>query len=456
MAAQSDTLFNRPYAERVEAIRYLYRQVIESYPDTVRAYRLINELRGVANRTGNPEIALEADLMEAYFDFSCLPGAPLRKIHKVVREARRRQIRQIACRGTFVIARKYWEDQDFERAFQWFASLERQLAALSVSDFPNKVRYLKAIGVAYYRFGDYRRALAHFRAATAETVPETFEDEWKFAMNNMGLVYRQLDSLEASDKCFRAVRTCNTVDMDVWEGIVSGNLAYNQYLRGNYEAAIPVFQRDIDIALAAGDYGMAAGWATPLADILIRLGMLDRAKPHIDSAYSYILQSGETDRLRFLFPVMNKWHAAAGHPAMAARYMDSTLAANKRYEQTFNPGPLLTANRKIMTAQRVVALQHLRTASQRKIRGRNVILGSLGLCLLAGVFWNHKQRKRRNLTPAEMRCLSMEKLRFSNKDMAALQGISTSTVMATKHRIRKKLGVPTHAELLELLQYFPR
>jgi len=27
--------------------------------------------------------------------------------------------------------------------------------------------------------------------------------------------------------------------------------------------------------------------------------------------------------------------------------------------------------------------------------------------------------------------------------------------MATKHRIRKKLGVPTHAELLELLQSFP-
>jgi len=36
VAAQSDTLFNRPYAERVEAIRYLYRQVIESYPDTAR------------------------------------------------------------------------------------------------------------------------------------------------------------------------------------------------------------------------------------------------------------------------------------------------------------------------------------------------------------------------------------------------------------------------------------
>src|SRR5690606_10634039 len=56
------------------------------------------------------------------------------------------------------------------------------------------------------------------------------------------------------------------------------------------------------------------------------------------------------------------------------------------------------------------------------------------------------------LTPAEIRCLSMEKLCFSNKEMAALQGISTSTVMATKHRIRKKLGVTSQAEVVALVQ----
>jgi len=46
------------------------------------------------------------------------------------------------------------------------------------------------------------------------------------------------------------------------------------------------------------------------------------------------------------------------------------------------------------------------------------------------------------LIPAEVRCLAMEKLRFSNTEMAALQGISTNAVMVTKHRIRKKLGFP--------------
>src|SRR5690606_25796770 len=59
------------------------------------------------------------------------------------------------------------------------------------------------------------------------------------------------------------------------------------------------------------------------------------------------------------------------------------------------------------------------------------------------------------LTPAEIRCLSMEKLRFSNKEMAALQGISTSTVLATKHRIRKKLGIGSHAQVIDLIQSFP-
>lgn len=545
--AQFDTLLNKPYPQKLNAIHRLYMQVIDINPDSARAYGVIGDLRRAANRVGDRETALEADLLEALFDYRCLPAASLRKMHEMVRRGKRERIWNIACRATYVIARQYWDGQEYEQAFRWFASLDSLLAEVTVTDFPNKVGYLKDIGDAYYRFGDYHRAIAYFTEATTGNVPEFFESEWKHAMNNMGLAYQQLDSLELSDRCFQQLRVHNAHDTEVWEGIASGNLGYNQYLRGNYGAAIPLFQRDIDIAIAHGDYGLAAGSAIPLADIRTRQGLLDRAKPDIDSAYAFIHRSGQTDRLRLLYPVMNKWYAVAGHPEMAARYMDSTLVANERYQEKFNALRLLRASQEIMASQREAAMHQLRATSQRKINERNLILGSLALCLLLGAFWSYKQRKanelalkdrdlqlleadrelkdariqlnefaravaeknqlleahdsakQRNdnhelieqlnhqvvltdddwtrfstlfgkvypgfqhqlkvryptLTPAEIRCLSMEKLRFSNKEMAALQGISTSTVMATKHRIRKKLGIASHAQVIDLIQSFP-
>jgi len=545
--AQFDSLLNKPYSKKLNAIHRLYMQVIDINPDSARAYGVIGDLRRAAEQAGDRETALEADLLEALFDYRCLPASPLGKMHDMVQRGKRERIWNIACRATYVIARQYWDGQEYEQAFQWFASLDSLLTEVTVADFPNKVGYLKDIGDAYYRFGDYQRAIAYFMEATAEEVPPFFESEWKHAMNNMGLAYQRLDSLALSDQCFQQLRTHNLHDTKVWEGIASGNLGYNQYLRGNYSVAIPLFQQDIDVAIAYRDYGLAAGSAIPLADIWTRQGLLERAKLYIDSAYAFIYRSGQTDRFRLLFPVMNKWYAAAGRPDMAARYMDSTIVANERYQEKFNALRLLRASQKIMASQRAAAMHQLRATSQRKINERNLILGSLVLCLLIGTFWSYKRRKanelalkdrdlqlleadrelkdariqlnefartvgeknqlleayeaakQRNdnhelieqlakqvvltdddwtrfstlfgkvypgfqhqlktryptLTPAEMRCLSMEKLQFSNKEMAALQGISTSTVMATKHRIRKKLGIVSHAQVIDLIQSFP-
>ena len=46
----------------------------------------------------------------------------------------------------------------------------------------------------------------------------------------------------------------------------------------------------------------------------------------------------------------------------------------------------------------------------------------------------------------------MERLQFSNKQMAALQGISVNAVLVTKHRIRKRLGFENQKELFEFVR----
>ncbi len=55
------------------------------------------------------------------------------------------------------------------------------------------------------------------------------------------------------------------------------------------------------------------------------------------------------------------------------------------------------------------------------------------------------------LSPAERRCLCLEKLELTNNEMALALGVSANTIIVTKHRIRKKLGLKTQEELSELV-----
>jgi len=534
--AQPTELLGKPYHQKLDAIHRFYGKVINLQNDTAKAYAAIDELRQAARRYRDNEGEMEADLLEALFDFRG-KTAPLKKMYRMAQRGKEQRIWHIACRATYVVALHHWDDQQYELSFRWYASLDSMLQQVTIAAFPNKVAYLEEIGDKYMKFSDYTRAMAYFEQVVRVPKSDFYEHHWKHAMNNMGLVFQQQDSLDKADECFENVLTRNTTDSEVWEGIVSGNLGYSQYLRGNYETAMPLFQRDIDIAIKYGDYALAAGSAIPMADILIRQGLLPHAKRYIDSAYVFIDRSGQTDRLRKLFPVMSKWYARSGNPAMADRYMDSTIVANERYHKKFNALQMLRANQSIMAGQRESAIQQLRLESQQKINQRNIILGGLAFCLLVGGFWVYKQRKANeialkdrdlrlleadrelqdariqlealarsvsekeqaaqttenqelieqlnrqvvlteegwnkfselfgkvypgfqyqikerypSLTPAEIRCLAMEKLHFSNKEMAALQGISANAVMVTKHRIRKKLGFASHAELVGFVQ----
>ena len=532
--SQYAELAGKPYNQRLDAIHRLYRDVVELKVDTSVVADTLAGMRSLADRLGDKELSLEADLLEAFYDYRNISG-DVNGLERVMEAGIRQHVHHIAIRAAYVLGNHHWEQSAYEYAFRWYARLDSLMQPVSVIDFPNKVAYLKQIGFAHYHFGDYRLAIDYFRMATQEPITPFYERDWKHCLNNMGLTYQKLGQLDRADSCFLAIFANNTLDKEVWEGIASGNLGYNQYLRHNYTEAIPLFERDIRIALKYSDYGLAAGSATPLADILVKQGELAIAKPYIDSAYSYIARSGQTDRMRLLYPVMGRWYAARGDAARASLYIDSMQEATARHQEKFNALKLLRAKQQVMASHREASLQLLRTESQQKLNQRNLILAGLLVALLIILFLGYRMRKlnelrikdrdlklfttarelqgargqletlareatakslrtqelersggavdgndalieqltrqavltdegwRRfsellnrvhpgfqqtlterypTLTPAEVRCLAMEKLQFGNKEMAALQGISTNAVMVTKHRIRRKLDLP--------------
>lgn len=531
--AQIRELVGKPYNQRLEAIRNLHavvRQDKDVLADTLAAMRML------AKGLNDNELRLEAAWLEVLYDFRNTPGQiDIDAMTEILNKSLAEGVEHIAYRVAKVIGRHYWIQQNYEQAFKWNARLDSMMRSVTAAAFPNKTRFLNEIGEGYYYFGDYRQAIAVFKRATRSAPHPFFEPAWKHAMNGMGLAYQKLDSLDLSDSCFQRILHHNQEDKEVWEGIVAGNLGYNQYLRGHYSRAEPLLTKDIQIAERYGDYGLAAGSATPMADIRVRQGRLSEAKTFMDKTYHYIQRSGQTDRLRLLYPVMSRWHMVMGHRDEAAQYLDSALAENKRYDEKFSALILMRANQQIMAGRREAALQELRAANEHRENRRNLMLGTLAVLALLTAFLAYRQRqvailrvKERDLkllaadrdlqsvriqlealarkasqagegdgdenstlveqlnrqtilteegwdkfselfgklhpgfqhrlkvrcptlTPAEIRCLAMEKLHYTNKEMAALQGISANAVMVTKHRIRKKLNLPTQREMAEFV-----
>jgi DNA-binding CsgD family transcriptional regulator len=66
---------------------------------------------------------------------------------------------------------------------------------------------------------------------------------------------------------------------------------------------------------------------------------------------------------------------------------------------------------------------------------------------LSAEFYDHLKALNPDLSKTEVRLVSFLKLRLSNDEIAMFQGISTKSVIMSRYRLRKKLGLPESADL---------
>ncbi|GGG72709.1 hypothetical protein GCM10007415_00010 [Parapedobacter pyrenivorans] len=402
-------MVGKPYSQQLDVIDRLYRQVIEERMPAAQLADTLAGMRRLADRLDSKELRLEADLLEADFELNIGSGKPDRLLH-TLKEAEEASVSHIACRAAWRIGQHYWAAEQYEQGFRWYLRLDRMMQDIDVADFPDKANYLEEIGRAHYRFGDYEKALPYFEQVVNLPIRDFYRNRWRHAVNTMGLTYRELDRLDQSDTCFQRLIKQEAGISEQWVGIASGNLGYNYYLRGDYDDAIPLCEKDIRIAEKYNDLGLAAGSAILLADVYTRRGRLAKAKVHIDKAYDYIQRSLQTDRLRLLYPVMSKWHTASGQREKAAAYLDSALVANKRFGEKFNALKLMRANQEIMVGQQEVALRQLQTKAARQRLFRNTIIGGL-LVALIGVLAIYRTIVSRNRAQHRVQELELERTR---------------------------------------------
>ncbi|HLU94306.1 MAG TPA: hypothetical protein VKZ54_09290 [Membranihabitans sp.] len=536
-------LTHKPYSVNVVETDLIYK-AIASLSDSVAAQSILREISTIAQNSCDHEMIWESKLIHAFYHLSYDSTPMIQRIARMKALADRAgqdEKWNIQVRALRFISIRYWYVlNDYEKTFKTNYELEEVISKMEPDEFPDMAECYRIMGQAHYFFRNYREAIRFFIKGASVPQSPYNASFVTHCINNLGLCYQNLNILDSVDYQFNQILQDTTHRaIEVWKGIASGNLGNNHYLRKEYDQAVPFLLRDVRTAESQNLWGLAAGSLISLADIRLSYGRLTETEKLIRQATDYIRLSGETDRLRFLFPVISKWHSAIGHHKLASDYVDSTVQAIDMYNEEFNALKVVRANQElsarefriqevekqklvhqrnlimvIVTIVFVVGLILLRNFRKnvrrkrkirglalknaheslenaqarlgdltRKIRENNQIIHRLqqdnenninpevleelqNATILTQEDWRHFKNlfqtvypgfidilksRYSDLTPAEVRCLCLEKLQLSNHVMAAAQGVSPKSINVTQYRIRKKLDLKNQSELEQLV-----
>ncbi len=385
-------MLHKPYIDKVADIHQLYENTINNgIQDSLSIAIFTKTMKDWALANNDKELVLEAELLKAYsylFIYSKAKPELVQNLIDVAEKGKNENFLNIEERAAYAVATHYWGIKNYEKAFVWLLRSAKILENIKPNNYPNMAAHLNFIGLCYYYFRDYKEAVTYLKKSSELKKTEFNAIEVTSAQNTLGLCYQNLGDLDRSDQCFLTIIE-DTTSSSIWKQIASGNLGYNYYLKEEFEKAIPLFEADIAEALIQNDYGLAAGSLIPLADIYLKQHKYKQAKQKIDDARKYVKQSGETDRLRKLYPIMSKWYAANNEPNKSMAYLDSSLVATKAYNEKYNGLQLLRANQKVAAMNQELEIEKLNAESQLKLNQRNFIISLISLLLLVSIlgFW---------------------------------------------------------------------
>lgn len=409
--AQYEHLLHKPYAEKVNGVHAMYKDLID-IPDSVLRAKKADEIRVFARKHNDKSLEANIDFFMVFWN-AFYQHQPKEIAHRKLKEQLELYTRENAdflrARSLRALAEFYWKvEKNYELAFEQYLLLDKELASASSEDYPEMARDLMQIGKSYYFFQDYALAGKYFKKAIVlqETPFNTMV--MNDARNTLGLCYQQLGDLDSSDYYFKEILKTTFPEATVWKRIATGNLGTNMYLRKQYDKAIPLLETDFNGAIAENDYGCAAGASITLADIFRDRGKMELAAAFISHAQDNIKKAEQPDRLRLLYPVMSKWYAAAGDKERSKQYVDSSVTAFNRYSERFSALKVLRAQQKVDIQKAELQEAAFTLERQRKIAERNLLMLLVMILCFITVLTYFIQRKRQIAKDMKLQAATQE------------------------------------------------
>lgn len=396
------SIFSKPYKDRtVETGLIRVRLASTANRDSVdREINFIKE--GASHLSNKRDVLKEATLIQMF----CYnnnnwesPGKRIETIEETISNIKpTNKNSYLKVYGLMLIAEVYWDKlKDYESFFETYNSLIEFVKPITQKQYPELVEIYRRLGNGYYYFGDYDNAIQYLKIAINH--PQTSKNFYYLlhCYNGLGLCYQKQNELDSADYYFNKMLSFRDYEQkDRFDGIANGNLGYSEFLRKNYAKAIPLCNKDVEVAKKYHDFGLAGNSLVLLADMYIADNRMKEAKEMLDSAFRYFHVSLKKDRLRLYYPVLARWYIKTGNQAQALVYIDSAKIAKENYDKDFNSLKLIQVQQKIARQQLQITEANLKSEQYRNNMYLALIVGLVSIFSIS-VLASRRREQLRNI-----------------------------------------------------------
>ncbi len=334
-----DALLNLDPVQRTLFLDKSINQIGALKPDSIAVQNLVLEMQEFAKDQDNKDLELTADLL-SYFGKQMYENTQqqintLSKLHlKAIREEVvwfRLEV-DILLASTFISENKHYESGLF--MLRYLAGIVENL---DDNLCPRKQQVYFELGVSYLIFNDQRNAVSYLKKALLVNPPKGIKNDKVRILNHLGLSYRELNLLDSSDVYFKAnLKITQDSNSIAYKFITLGNLGENQYLRKNYDAALPLLQADADMALELNDFFLASNALLLIGDIHSRKGNYQKAETYLMQGLRFLHGFGSFPKRKKCYSIMERYYLNTNQNKLASLYQDSLLYVNDSLERYYN------------------------------------------------------------------------------------------------------------------------
>jgi DNA-directed RNA polymerase specialized sigma24 family protein len=390
-------------AQRVRLLLPFYHTILIN-EDSAVVFRKIDSIRQVANKHNDDDLQMEVSLLYAHYFYyrkNINPAKVLAVLDSLKEETiRRKKPWAEALAENMAALYNFNTRGHYEVAFEHHHRVYNLIKDLSPYEFPHKQNCLYQMANEYYFFNDFEESIRYNRLALQAEPPfKLYPPAIRIIiLNTLGLSYQKLGRLDSSDYYLKEAHTLAIKENnEAWQGISSGNLGYNAFLRSQFTIAMPLLEKDVMIAVKTSDWGLASGSLMVLGNISLQQGNLSKANQQLSEARQYVYRSGQYQRLQVLYPLLSKLYAAEGSAALANSYLDSALYVKDSVARKLNALQMLRARQKVDLEKYRADMDSVENQRKLNMLERDILIGMVLLMMVIAVYIYKEQRKKYRL-----------------------------------------------------------
>lgn len=296
----------------------------------------------------------------------------------------------------------YFLEAQYGPAFEYLLQAQTTFQKIGYQNVPNASGYLADLGLYYYRFEDYDKALAAYLAATRYSfyLPNTEINTY----NTIGLIYAKQHRWHQARLYYRkSMAQAAALYTPVWVGIGAGNLGQTFVAQKQNDSALIYLRRSYQITSKIINRAPedAAYTALALATVFVRKQQLDSAGYYVSAgqrlAQEYIRDAtGQLEFRKRLLQVSVDLNKAAGKYSNALYYSDALTQVKDSLQQVLDAKILNRAVSKAESKRHLTEVQLLESEKQLSRFRYFALIGTcLTLLVIGALLFNRVQMRQK-------------------------------------------------------------